>query len=692
MNSPLSSSEETQRIAALARYNILDSLPEQEYDDITQLAGQFCGTPIALISLVDAERQWFKANQGLPVHQTPRDQSFCAHNLHHPSGPLIVADARLDERFAHNPLVTGQPHIVFYAGVPLVDPQGHTLGSLCVIDEQVRQLTPDQVGALTRLARQVMSLLKLRQTNRALGEAEGNILRQKLDIDFALQAVGLGVWEVDMATNLVTWDDRCRALFGIARENPLPYEQAIQFIHPDDVNRVNQAVQWAFNPASDGLYDQTYRTIGADDGRLRWVRFQGRAYFTGEGTLERFAGVAQEVTGQMEERQQLEESKATLQNAIQVGELGTFSVDIATNLLTCSPRVADWFGFDSLTADAETFINGVGETERDHVRDQLRTTISLGTKGRYKLTHSIVNAKTGHRIIIHAVGRVYFDEHGQPRKMEGIAQDITAQRELQSLLEAQVQQRTQELQLANQDLKRSNNNLQQFAYVASHDLQEPLRKIQSFSNLITQRVAHQGDETVLLYLERISAAGARMSTLMKDLLAYSRISTRQQTFGAVSLSAIVGSVLSLLDWEIQESGTQIQIDALPIVNGDETQLSQLVQNLLTNAIKFTQPGQVPQIQIQYFHRSLQQLPADVHPAKQTPFYHQLSVSDQGIGFNTQFLDRIFQVFQRLHGKNEFPGTGVGLAIVQRVVENHGGGITASSEPGQGATFCVYLPA
>ena len=245
MQTSLSLDEEAKRLAALDKYHVLDSLPEQEYEDITQLAAQICGTPITLISLVDEKRQWFKANQGLPVHQTPREQSFCAHNLVNPNGPLIVEDARLDERFVDNPLVTGDPHIVFYAGIPLVDPQGHVLGSLCVIDQQVRRLTPDQLGALNGLARQVMSLLKLRQTNQALLEAQQSIDRQKLDIDFALQAVGLGVWEVDMTTNLVIWDDRCRALFGIAKQNPLPYEQAIRYIHPEDVKRVDEAVGWA---------------------------------------------------------------------------------------------------------------------------------------------------------------------------------------------------------------------------------------------------------------------------------------------------------------------------------------------------------------------------------------------------------------------------------------------------------------
>ncbi|MBO0952845.1 PAS domain-containing protein [Fibrella sp. HMF5405] len=264
-------------------------------------------------------------------------------------------------------------------------------------------------------------------------------------------------------------------------------------------------------------------------------------------------------------------------------------------------------------------------------------------------------------------------------------------RDLSASLEQQVQTRTAELEASVQDLIRANENLQQFAYIASHDLQEPLRKIQAFSTLITEQLTDSADASVLLHLERITLAGARMSLLIKDLLTYSRIATRQQAFGLVSLEAVMDGVLSTLDWDIQRTKTRITIDALPVVKGDESQLGQLFQNLLSNAMKFVVPERAPVIQIQYFHRSFDELPDEIRLTSQVPFYHQISVSDNGVGFDTKFLSRIFQVFQRLYGKNQYPGTGVGLAICQRVVENHGGGITANSEPGQGATFCVYLP-
>jgi PAS domain S-box-containing protein len=786
-------------------------------------------------------------------------------------------------------------------------------------------------------------------------------LAQRLDIDFALQAAGLGVWELDPITNQVLWDDRCRALFGLAKDNYLPYEQAMQYIHPDDVSRVKQAVQWAINPQSDGKYDETYRTVGADDGKLRWVRFYGRSYFSGTGEIYRFAGVAQEVTQQILAEQQEAAARQDAQRQQRIYEAiagstpdlmyvfdlnyrfiyanqallnmwgSTWEKSIGNDLLengyepwhalmhereidqvvatkqlirgevsfphaTLGKRVYDyvftpvfnergeveavagttrditdikraqeilsqseasyralfesmqegytvceairdpagkminyrflqvnpafgkltglnpdqtvgktawdilpgldtkwfemcqqvldsrqpirvedyvasfeqwyaltafWFAdeqfavlFDEITErkraeaalqasearfrhfvtassdvvytmsadwrqmnqlEGKTFLADTQEPSRDWllkyipVEDQqlIETAIeeAIATKQIFELEHRVMQVDG-------SIGWTYsravpiLDEQGQIIEWFGTASDVTERkraedalrqseeryRHLSADLEERVKSRTQDLSQANADLKRSNDNLQQFAYVASHDLQEPLRKIQSFSTLLTQQLEGQLNEPAKDHLQRITAAGARMSTLIKDLLSYSRISTRQQAFGLVSLESIVAGVLTTLELAISQSGAQINVAALPVIRGDESQLSQLFQNLLTNAIKFVIPGQSPQIQISYFQRPLSELPSGIKPGIESPMYHQINVKDAGIGFDEKYADRIFQVFQRLHGKNEYAGTGVGLAICQRVVENHGGVITASSQPGQGATFSVYLPA
>jgi len=164
----LTTSGERDRVRALMDYNILDSLPEQDYDDITQLASEICQTPISLISLVDDSRQWFKSNHGLSVRETPKEFAFCTHTIQNPSQVFIVTDSREDERFAQNPLVTDDPNVIFYAGAPLIDSRGFGLGSLCVIDHNPRVLTENQLVALQTLAKHVVSMIELRKADRSM--------------------------------------------------------------------------------------------------------------------------------------------------------------------------------------------------------------------------------------------------------------------------------------------------------------------------------------------------------------------------------------------------------------------------------------------------------------------------------------------------------------------------------------------
>ncbi|MBC3787909.1 PAS domain-containing sensor histidine kinase [Spirosoma utsteinense] len=283
------------------------------------------------------------------------------------------------------------------------------------------------------------------------------------------------------------------------------------------------------------------------------------------------------------------------------------------------------------------------------------------------------------------------DVHEQVLAGQAIEESEARFRTLSAQLDQQVQARTQQLEASIHDLQRSNENLQQFAYIASHDLQEPLRKIQSFGDLLKNQYATGLGEGIT-YLDRMQSAASRMSTLIRDLLAYSRISTQQEATARVPLTQVVRQAVLDLDLLIGETRAVIRIDPLPTVLGDTSQLGQLFLNLLGNALKFRRTGVPPQVQIQAHHVLPSDLPPSVKPARAAPTYHRIDVTDNGIGFDEQYVDRIFQVFQRLHGRSEYTGTGIGLAICEKVAANHGGAITARSQPGQGATFSIYLPA
>jgi len=259
----------------------------------------------------------------------------------------------------------------------------------------------------------------------------------------------------------------------------------------------------------------------------------------------------------------------------------------------------------------------------------------------------------------------------------------------------ELKRQQQALEVLNMELHRSNDNLQQFAYVASHDLQEPLRKIQSFGDMLASNYADVLDESGRDMIGRMQKSATRMSVLIRDLLNYSRVSTERKPFQPLSLTQLLTSLVDDLWVAVQESGAVIKWDDLPEIVGDHTQLKQLFQNLLSNAIKFRVSGVPPRVSVTHQMLSSAALPSSVvstaDDGKAYDHFYEINVTDNGVGFDEKYLDRIFQVFQRLHGRNEYTGTGVGLAICRKVVENHRGAITASSQPGAGTTFRVYLP-
>ncbi len=270
---------------------------------------------------------------------------------------------------------------------------------------------------------------------------------------------------------------------------------------------------------------------------------------------------------------------------------------------------------------------------------------------------------------------VYFNIHTVKTGDEVLVTftDHTALKKLQVQLEQSIE-----------DLKRSNSNLQEFAYAASHDLQEPLRKIHFFAERLQTSIAPLLKDEDKRMFKRMESATHRMRVLIDDLLAYSKVSVPTALQQEVDLHDVVQGVIADLEASINEKGATISSDALPVIKGDEVQLRQLFQNLLSNALKYSKQDVPPVIAIRY-QKKEQKLNGAEH------LYHCISVTDNGIGFDQQYSDRIFQVFQRLHGKSEYPGTGIGLAIAQKVVSNHHGFIKAQSEPGAGATFTIYLP-
>jgi PAS domain S-box-containing protein len=244
------------------------------------------------------------------------------------------------------------------------------------------------------------------------------------------------------------------------------------------------------------------------------------------------------------------------------------------------------------------------------------------------------------------------------------------------------EQYTFDLARLNDELARSNAELEQFAYVASHDLQEPLRKVQAFGDRLKATSGAALGSDGADYLERMQSAAKRMQTLISDLLSFSRVSTSKETATLVDLQEVTQEVLSDLEVRIQEIHAEVLVGKLPAIEGNRTQMRQLFQNLIGNALKFQRTNERPLVKVS----------AQFVPPPGGPAVWQIVIQDNGIGFEQQYADRIFGVFQRLHSRAEYEGTGIGLAVCKKIAELHHGTITATSSPGRGATFTLTLPA
>jgi signal transduction histidine kinase len=292
----------------------------------------------------------------------------------------------------------------------------------------------------------------------------------------------------------------------------------------------------------------------------------------------------------------------------------------------------------------------------------------------------------GETRIIKAWATMLCDEDGKPICMRGTSQDITKQREMEN----QLLELNHVLQEKNEELERSNKELASFTYIASHDLQAPLRQIRTFSSRLLeveeQRLSDQGKD----YIRRIENASRRMQNLIDDLLSWSKTDTSEKTFERKDLNVLLDEVKTTLKVFIEEQGAIIETVNLPVAKVIPFQFKQMLENLLINSIKYCKPTVAPHITLT--SEIVKGGNAEFEHLKKDKEYYKLSVTDNGIGFDPQYAERIFELFQRLHDKHEYPGTGLGLAICKKIVENHKGFITASASPNNGATFTIYFPA
>ncbi|RYJ38899.1 PAS/PAC sensor signal transduction histidine kinase [Flavobacterium anhuiense] len=398
--------------------------------------------------------------------------------------------------------------------------------------------------------------------------------------------------------------------------------------------------------------------------------------------------IATDVTEQVIASKKLEEVRMALSGAIELAELSTWTLDAQDKTITCSDRFKEWLGLESNTADRGEFLERISEPYRHKVVEALQEALSGSAEHFYDYEFEIVNQTTGQHRIIHANAQVQFGNEGQVASLSGTAQDVTKQRELQQELAFKVKEKTAELQSANAELEANNKELSQFAYIASHDLQEPIRKISVFTDMMRSNL-EKNPLKVHFYIDKIMSSSRRMENLIKDVLQFSKLSNIAQEFEPVDLNDVLTDILADFDLIIEQKNAVIQIGQLPVVQAIPLQMSQLFGNLLSNALKYTKPDAAPRISITA--SAMPESEKRLHALDLELEYVKIEVRDNGIGFSQQHAEQIFNIFQRLHGNDQFSGTGIGLAMCRKIMQNHNGEITASSQEGIGTAFTVIMP-
>jgi PAS domain S-box-containing protein len=389
-----------------------------------------------------------------------------------------------------------------------------------------------------------------------------------------------------------------------------------------------------------------------------------RAAKGGDDELGQLTDAFNQMLDQIDQKSRaLRESHERLNLALQASGVGTWGWDIDDNRVSWDGYTQPLFGLPgaSFAGSYDAFRALVHEDDRARVHDEMQLAIASGVAYQSSL-RTVWPDGSVHDLS--ARGKLLAGTAGQPQRMTGVFWDITEQK----LADARLQSLVTELE-------RSNKELEMFAYVASHDLQEPLRMVSSYTQLLERRYSTSLDDDAREFINYAVDGAKRMQRLINDLLTFSRVSINGKPMTLTNVAEVLGGVRADLGTALDESGTLLTNDAMPEVMADPVQLSQLLRNLIGNAIKF--------------HNGRQ---SHVHVrAKDTPTSWEFSVRDNGIGIEPEYFEKIFVIFQRLHGKGVYPGTGIGLALCKRIVERHGGSIWVESELGSGSTFFFTIP-
>ncbi|HOX50352.1 MAG TPA: PAS domain-containing protein [Fibrobacteria bacterium] len=478
--------------------------------------------------------------------------------------------------------------------------------------------------------------------------------------------VTTGVWECS---------EVLAGIFGIDRSFQSDVDGWLRLVHPDD-RAAMQAYYVDEVVAKRTRFDKVYRIVRPCDGDVRWVHGMGELVLDGQGAPLHIIGTIRDVTDRRRAEEALQRSEERLKLATQAGGIGIWDWDVERNILDWDDSMLAIYGLEAGRFEGcmEAWARGLHPDDRSRMERATRDAI----EGRAEFAEEFrIVRPDGTERILKANSWSQRDARGRAVRMVGVNIDITerkrAQIELEhhrTHLEELVQERTAQLEAANRELE-------SFCHTVSHDLRAPLRHLDGFTKLLLSECRQELSPDAARYVETIAGAARKMGVLIDDLLQFSRTSRQEMAAVSVDMDAVFNEArLQLGDPVAGDRKIDWVVGALPVVLGDHNLLRQVWANLLQNAVKYTRTRDVARIEVKSWSEGGEEL---------------FSISDNGVGFDMRYVGKLFGVFQRLHRQDDFEGTGIGLAIVQRILIRHGGRIWADATVDQGATFTFALP-
>lgn len=496
------------------------------------------------------------------------------------------------------------------------------------------------------------------------------------------EITGIATWDLNLKNSDILYSESLLGIFGFDQNYKATHLEFRSRVYPDD----KPILEAAFNEAlQTGIYKYEARLLKPDN-IISWIKAHGKIFFDENGDPVKMIGTIIDITDEKDNQQILMKSEAKFRLLANSMPQHIWTSDALGNINYYNQSVFTYSGMSADEIQNGGWLQIVHPDDReDNVNVWMK---SINTGNDFFFEHRFRRYDGEYRWqISRAIPQK--DADGNIQMWVGTSTDIHDQKNFTDKLEKQVHERTAELEQKNRDLINMNIELQSFAYISSHDLQEPLRKIQTFASRLSDLDEQNISASAKTYLDRIEVAAKRMQTLIQDLLAYSRTNSADRVFVKSNLDEIAEEVTSDFSERIEETNAVVNFHPLGEATIIPFQFRQLLHNLVGNALKFSRKGESPYVEItaERIKGSEINQPVDF-PDK---IYYHLTISDNGIGFDAEYNERIFEVFQRLNTESEFSGTGIGLAIVKKIVENHKGIITACGEKGRGATFNVYFP-